>query len=68
MDKQELTYETALNIAREFLLEKHKNNTQDVASIILATEDEPKKIAWWLRQHIDFLQKVAEKIEEGGEK
>ena len=65
MDKQELTYEVALNIARAFLLDKHKNNTQDVASIVLATEDEPKKIAWWLRQHIDFLLEVAEKIEKG---
>lgn len=67
MNKQELTYETALNIAREFLLEKHKNNTQDVASIVLAAEDEPLRIAGWLRQHIDFLLTVADKIEKGGE-
>lgn len=66
MDKQELTYESALSMATEFLLDKHKSNTQDVAGILLASEDEPKKIALWLRQHAKFLLVVAEKIEEGG--
>lgn len=59
-----MTKDEAISIAREFLLERHKNDTVDtLASIMKASTDEPKILAHYLRQHIEFLTKVAKKIE-----
>ena len=62
-----MTREEAISIAREFLLERHKNDVHEVASIMKASTDKPKLLAHYLRQHIEFLTKLANIIEKTNE-
>ena len=58
MDREE-----SISIARSFLLERHKNDVHEVASIMKASTDKPELLAHYLRQHIEFLTKVANAID-----
>ena len=58
-----MTQEEAISIARNFLLERHRTDVDEMASIMKASTDEPKLLAHYLRQHIEFLIKLANTID-----
>lgn len=58
-----MTREEAIEIASQFLLERHKHDDNATIASILLARDEPATLAHYLRQHIEFLTKVSDTID-----